>query len=135
VGAAERAEDVPARPPDDRPLEHRCIRAFPNNETLYSAARIGNDMNVDLQLVTDQGAGRQGQVWGDGYAHMPLLAVRFAPTLDDRNAAPAGKRSTTPVSAERNRAAPGSVHTPTVEVSYDDGTTWQATNVKRHHGK
>jgi hypothetical protein len=28
----------------------------------------------------------------------------------------------------------GSVHTPTVEVSYDDGTTWRATNVKRANG-
>lgn len=66
---------------------------------------------------------------------MPLLAVRFAPDLDDHNAAPAGRRFTIPVSVERNRAALGSVHTPTVEVSYDDGRTWRATNVKRHHGK
>jgi subtilisin family serine protease len=172
--------------------------AFPNEETLYAAARIGNGMNVQLPLVTDQGAGRRGEPWGDGvttllrdgqvvaesplpgrgfftlpperaqytlrasatqpadrlstsvsaewtftseqvngdeHAHMPLLAVRFAPDLDANNAAPAGKRFTIPVSVERNRAPLGSVHTPTVEVSYDDGGTWQATNVKRHHGK
>jgi hypothetical protein len=172
--------------------------AFPKDETLYVAARIGDFMNVHVPLVTDQGAGRQGESYSDGvttllrdgqvvaespvagrgsftlpperaqytlrasttrpaarlstsisaewtftseqtdgeeHAHMPLLAVRFAPDLDDHNAAPAGKRLTIPVTVERNRAALGTVHTPTVEVSYDDGRTWQATNVKRHQGK
>ena len=58
---------------------------------------------------------------------LPLLAVRFAPELDDHNAAPAGRRFTFPVYVQRNGSAkPGRVDTPMVEVSYDDGTTWTA---------
>ncbi|MBP2324974.1 subtilisin family serine protease [Kibdelosporangium banguiense] len=65
---------------------------------------------------------------------LPLLAVRFAPDLDDRNAAPAGKRFTFPVLVQRNGSdVTGRVSTPVVEVSYDDGTTWQAATVKRDH--
>ena len=172
--------------------------AFPNADGLYSAARLGDEVNFDLPLATDQGAGRMGYATGDGAttllrdgqvvgespyagsgffklaperaeytlrssvtrpaarvstsvsaewtfasghvdgeepAHLPLLAVRFAPGLDDHNAAPAGKRFTIPVSVERNHAALGSVSTPAVEVSYDDGKTWQRVSVSRHHGQ
>jgi hypothetical protein len=72
---------------------------------------------------------------GDEPADLPLLAVRFAPKLDDHNAAPAGKRFTIPVSVERNGGPVGHVGTPAVEVSYDDGTTWTVTKVKRDHGQ
>ncbi|MFL6122259.1 S8 family peptidase, partial [Actinophytocola sp.] len=148
--------------------------AFPNSDTWYAAARLGDDVNFDLPLVTDQGAGRMGLSGGDGtttllrdgqvvgespYAgsgyftlpperaeytlrssvtrptaglstsvngewtfasghvdgdaptHLPLLAVRFSPALDDHNAAPAGRRFTIPVSVERNHAALGDVGT------------------------
>ncbi|MDR7277993.1 S8 family serine peptidase [Catenuloplanes atrovinosus] len=69
--------------------------------------------------------------WTFGSAHtdtltrMPLSTVRFAPPVDTANAAPAGRRVTVPVSVH---AQPGSAATAnarlTVEVSYDDGTTW-----------
>jgi hypothetical protein len=73
---------------------------------------------------------------GEDPAFLPLLAVRFAPKLDDHNAAPAGKPFTIPVSVQRNGAEePGRVGTPVVDVSYDDGTTWQQAKVTRHHGK
>jgi len=65
---------------------------------------------------------------------LPLLALRFAPNLDDHNAAPAGKRFTIPMFVERNGTSEvGKVNTPAVEVSYDDGTTWQAAKVSRDH--
>ena len=58
--------------------------------------------------------------------------VRFAPNLDDHNAAPAGERFTIPVYVQRNGSAePGRVNSPSVEVSYDDGRTWQPAKVKR----
>ncbi len=57
---------------------------------------------------------------------LPLLGVRFAPDLDNHNAAPAGCRFTFPVSVQRNGSdRPGAVTTPAVEVSFDDGGTWQ----------
>jgi hypothetical protein len=67
---------------------------------------------------------------------LPLLGVRYAPELDDRNATLRGKRFTIPVSVQRNGSdSPGQVNTPTIEVSYDDGGTWQPTKVKRHRGQ
>ena len=66
---------------------------------------------------------------------LPMLAVRFAPDLDDHNAAPAGRRFTIPMYAERNGSDEvGQVSTPTVEVSYDDGKTWRPASVKRASG-
>ncbi|MEJ3746661.1 S8 family serine peptidase [Actinomycetes bacterium KLBMP 9797] len=61
---------------------------------------------------------------------LPVLAVRFAPPLDDRNVAKAGKRATYPVSIQQGAGATyGNLTTLTVEVSYDDGATWKAAPV------
>jgi hypothetical protein len=63
-----------------------------------------------------------------------VLAVRFAPNLDDHNATPAGKKFSFPVYVQRNAAdRPGRVNTPVVEISYDDGTTWQPVRLTRDH--
>ncbi|NGY65908.1 S8 family serine peptidase [Lentzea sp. NEAU-D13] len=63
---------------------------------------------------------------------LPLLAARFTPELDDRNAAPAGKPFRIPMSVQRNGSTtPGSVSKPAVEVSYDDGGTWSPAPVLR----
>jgi subtilisin family serine protease len=67
---------------------------------------------------------RSEHVPGDEPKPLPLSTVRFGPTLDDRNAAPAG-RFDIPVTVER---APGSAAGPVrrlaVEVSYDEGRSW-----------
>ncbi|WP_433261868.1 S8 family serine peptidase [Actinosynnema sp. CS-041913] len=58
-------------------------------------------------------------------AGLPLLAVRFAPVLDDRNRAAAGRPFAFPVYVQRNAAVkPGDVRT-SVQVSYDDGASWK----------
>ncbi|HEX8865603.1 MAG TPA: hypothetical protein VF821_08095, partial [Lentzea sp.] len=58
---------------------------------------------------------------------LPLLAVRFAPRLDDANQARAGSLLTVPITVQRNgsKADVTDVRTPQVEVSYDEGKTWQ----------
>lgn len=67
---------------------------------------------------------------------IPTLAVRFAPNLDGNNAAPAGKKFRFPVYVQRNAAEqPGRVNTPVVEISYDDGVTWQPVRLTGHHGE
>jgi hypothetical protein len=76
-----------------------------------------------------------GHIDGDDPAHLPLLAVRFMPNLDDHNATPAGRKFSFPVVVERNGGPVGKVSTPAVEVSYDDGKTWQPAKVKRDHGQ
>ncbi|RAS64815.1 subtilase family protein [Lentzea atacamensis] len=63
---------------------------------------------------------------------LPLLGVRYAPDLDDRNAAPAGRFFRIPMSVQRNGSAtPGQISKPTVDVSCDDGKTWAPALVQR----
>jgi subtilisin family serine protease len=72
---------------------------------------------------------------GEEAVALPLPAVRFAPDLDDRNAAPAGKSFTIPLYVQRNGGGEvGTVSKPVVEVSYDDGATWRPATVKRDRG-
>lgn len=65
---------------------------------------------------------------------LPLLAVRFAPKLDVHNAAPAG-RFCFPVYVQRGGSnTPIALSgAPKVEVSYDDGTTWQPVRLTPDH--
>ena len=55
---------------------------------------------------------------------LSLLAVRFAPDLDEYNRAPASSAFTLPMSVERNGTNP-TVRELALQVSYDDGATWQ----------
>ncbi|MGN9845091.1 hypothetical protein ACTMTI_43910 [Nonomuraea sp. H19] len=63
---------------------------------------------------------------------LPLSVVGFAPSLDEHNAAPAGRPFAVPFTV---RAQPGStagtVAALSVDVSYDDGATWEAAKVLR----
>jgi hypothetical protein len=65
----------------------------------------------------------------DGVAALPLNAVRFLPELTADGSAPAGKRFQIPVQVQDET---GATHRPkrlTVEVSYDEGKTWQRVQV------
>ncbi|MFC0528016.1 S8 family serine peptidase [Phytohabitans kaempferiae] len=76
---------------------------------------------------------RSGHVPGeDVVAKLPLSVVRFAPRLDADNAAPAGRRYEIPVTVQRQPGAPdGKVTSLTVDVSYDDGKSWQRASLRR----
>jgi hypothetical protein len=64
------------------------------------------------------------------YKSVPVLAVRFAPSLDDQNRGVAGRALTIPVSVERNgSSSTADVRKPQVQVSYDEGTTWRTVPV------
>jgi subtilisin family serine protease len=76
--------------------------------------------------------------WTFGSAHvpgenpkdLPMLAVRFAPKLDENNAAPAGKFEF-PVYVQRaDSGDPVRTSEPKVEISYDDGATWQSVSLR-----
>jgi subtilisin family serine protease len=61
-----------------------------------------------------------------GDARLPLSTVRFSPRLDDRNAAPAGRAFTVPVTVERQKGSAATRNRVLgAEVSYDDGRTWR----------
>ncbi|GAA3744721.1 S8 family serine peptidase [Plantactinospora mayteni] len=74
---------------------------------------------------------RSGHVLGEGDQPLPVLAVRFAPALNDHNRAPAGRDFAFPVYVQAQPGpAYGKLRALTVEVSYDDGATWRP--VKLH---
>ncbi|MCP3803488.1 S8 family serine peptidase [Allokutzneria sp. A3M-2-11 16] len=57
---------------------------------------------------------------------LPALAVRFAPKTDEFNRAPAATRFTIPVIVDHTPGSPaGQLRDLAVDVSYDDGKTWQ----------
>ncbi|WP_053735497.1 S8 family peptidase [Nocardia sp. NRRL S-836] len=57
---------------------------------------------------------------------LPLSVVRFTPQLDDDGTAPAGRAWGVPVSTQSQT---GDVRVTSVEVSYDQGTSWRSTPV------
>jgi hypothetical protein len=68
---------------------------------------------------------RSGHVAPDRAQVLPLSAIRFAPPVDARNVAPAGRTVTVPVTVQRQSgSAAAKVRTLAVEVSYDDGSSW-----------
>jgi hypothetical protein len=88
-------------------------------------ARLSTQVSAEWTFASEHGS-------EDDPPLLPLLAVRFAPNLDDHNAAPAGKRFTIPVYVQRNGSdTVGKVGTPAVDVSYDDGKTWARAKVTR----
>ncbi|MFD4636678.1 S8 family serine peptidase [Lentzea sp. NPDC058436] len=67
---------------------------------------------------------------GELYQPVPLLAVRFAPQLDDRNRA--GRVLTVPITVERNGTGPvTNIKAPAVQVSYDEGKTWKPVSLRK----
>jgi subtilisin family serine protease len=76
---------------------------------------------------------RSGETTGDGPTNLPLSAVRFAPPVNDRNTAPAGRVWLVPVEVQQQPGSTaGRARTLTVEVSFDDGATWKSVPVIRN---
>jgi hypothetical protein len=74
---------------------------------------------------------RSGHVAGETPRLLPLSTVRFSPRLDQRNAAPAGRRFDVPLTVERQAGSAATrVRSVRVDVSYDDGRTWQRADVR-----
>ncbi|WP_330319633.1 S8 family peptidase [Streptomyces clavifer] len=73
------------------------------------------------------------KVPGEEYAALPLSSVRFAPKLDLRSTAAAGKRLTVPVTIQGPAAKKfGAL---SVQVAYDGGKKWSKTPVVTEKGK
>ncbi|MDG4810098.1 S8 family serine peptidase [Micromonospora sp. WMMD1120] len=78
---------------------------------------------------------RSGPVDGTLPTALALLAVRYAPTLAEGRTAPAGRRFVIPVRVEHQPGSTGGTVTDlAVQVSYDDGATWQPATVTRSGG-
>ena len=75
---------------------------------------------------------RSARVNDDQRHSLPLSGVRFTPDLDEHNSAPAGRVIGVPFQVVRHPlASAGRAKTVTVQVSYDDGATWQPASVIR----
>jgi subtilisin family serine protease len=60
------------------------------------------------------------------FTPLPVMAIRFGPDLDEQHSAPAGQAFTLPLRVERQALAPAAqLRELKLEVSYDDGATWQ----------
>ena len=75
---------------------------------------------------------RSATVRGEVPVGLPVSAVRFEPALNETNSAPAGVTFAIPVRIDRQpTSSAGTARTLGVEVSYDDGITWQRALVIR----
>lgn len=69
---------------------------------------------------------RSGHVAGEEFQRLPVHTVRFAPRVDDRNTAPSGRLFAIPLFVEHQPGSGvGRIRSVRVDVSYDDGRTWQ----------
>ena len=93
-----------------------------HTEATRSVSPLSTQVSADWTFTSATTTDRQA---------LPLIAVRFAPKLDDQNRAPAGRLFTVPVYVQRNGTSADSVRTPAVQVSYDDGKSWRAVRLVR----
>jgi hypothetical protein len=69
---------------------------------------------------------RSDTVAGEEPKPLPLMAVRFAPELDQHNRAKAGRPLVVPVHVQQHEdAGMGSLRRLDIDVSYDDGASWR----------
>ncbi|MFY1621921.1 hypothetical protein ACN261_21160 [Micromonospora sp. WMMD723] len=64
------------------------------------------------------------------WARLPVMVVRYDPPLDRNASAPAGKRFEVPLRILGNEGVTVAPKQVTVQVSYDDGRTWQPATVR-----
>jgi subtilisin family serine protease len=101
------------------------VPADPAAYRLHAEATRSDVSTLTTQLRADW-TFRSATVPGADPQPLPLLAIRFAPRLDNWNRAPAGQAFTFPVYLQRNGSATAPrVRTLSVQASYDDGHTWQ----------
>ncbi|MFD7660389.1 S8 family serine peptidase, partial [Actinosynnema sp. NPDC059797] len=81
-------------------------------------SELSTRITADWEFTSEHVEGREPRA-------LPLLAVRFAPSLDDRNRARAGRPFAFPVYVQRNDTTRTSGVRTAVQVSYDDGKTWK----------
>jgi subtilisin family serine protease len=107
---------------------------LPPEEATYTVRTTATRPGSLSTRIDGEWTFRSAHTEGDQPTPIPALAVRFAPNLDDHNAAQAGRKFRFPVYVQRNAADdPGAVSTPVVEISHDDGATWQPVRITRHH--
>ncbi|MEV2238527.1 S8 family serine peptidase [Micromonospora sp. NPDC049891] len=94
-----------------------------------SAKRSVSDLSTEIATTWTF---RSRHARGDDPVRLPASAIRFAPRLDERNAAPAGRAFVIPVAVQRQPGAPAAKTAAlTVEASYDGGKRWQRAKLRK----
>ncbi|WP_232521206.1 S8 family serine peptidase [Micromonospora phaseoli] len=97
-----------------------------------SAKRSFTDLSTEIATTWTF---RSRHARGDDPVVLPASAIRFAPQLDARNTAPAGRSFVIPVAVPRQPGAPAAkIASLTVEVSYDGGKRWRTAKVRKAGG-
>ncbi|MFI9007792.1 S8 family serine peptidase [Actinosynnema sp. NPDC053489] len=98
---------------------------LPPEEGTYLVHAEAERVGLSSRVVADWSFTSR-HVAGAEPAALPLLAVRFAPSLDADNRAAAGRPFVIPVSVRRNGVTGvADVARPVVQVSFDDGASWR----------
>ncbi|MGW3966965.1 S8 family serine peptidase [Amycolatopsis sp. NPDC005003] len=100
---------------------------------LHSESERSGTAELSTKVTADW-TFRSGTVPGSQVRPVPMMAVRFAPRLDDHNRAPGGVPFVVPVRVEHTDEQ-ARITSLTVRVSYDDGGTWQPVPVQRGDGQ
>jgi subtilisin family serine protease len=118
----------------DQPVREVFIPVVPAEEGNYKVS-VDSTRGAPSTLSTRLSAAwtfRSGHVAGDTPVPLPLSSIRFTPSLDKANTAPAGRMYAIPLEVLRQSgSAAGRVRTVVVEASFDDGTTWTTLSVIR----
>ncbi|MFY1704955.1 S8 family serine peptidase [Micromonospora sp. WMMA1923] len=92
-----------------------------------SARRSFTELSTEVDLTWRFRSARPD---GDDWVRLPVMVVRYAPELDGRSAAPAGRPFEVPLRVLGAEGVPVTPKQVTVRVSYDDGKTWQPATVR-----
>jgi hypothetical protein len=104
---------------------------LPASQGTYQLSATANTNNFDLStVVSAEWTFASGHAPEDAEVALPLMAVRFAPALDDRNRATGSGPVTFPVYVQRQEGGTyGQLTTLTVQTSGNGGRTWQPATV------
>jgi hypothetical protein len=118
----------------DEPTIGAFLPAAPAEDSAYTL-RIDAERSAPNTLstkVSGEWTFRSATAPGEEPVLLALSAIRFAPPVNLRNTAPAGKVWLVPVEIQRQPGSSASrARSLTVEVSFDDGATWRAAPVLR----
>ncbi|MCP3804786.1 S8 family serine peptidase [Allokutzneria sp. A3M-2-11 16] len=107
-------------------LPGRGTFVVPNDEQRY---RLTTSVTRQVSSTKIEAAWTFASGYAEGDA-LPLLAVRYAPAVDLRNRAPGGKEFSFPVRVQAQDAKI-TADKLEVEISYNDGGTWQSVQLAR----
>ncbi|MFD0784733.1 peptidase S8, partial [Micromonospora azadirachtae] len=109
----------------DKPVGQFTVPAGPAAYRLEASATRAQPSTLSTS-VSSVWTFRSGHVPAEKSQRLPLSTVRLSPPLDELNAARAGRHFDIPLTVQwQPGSSAGRTKRVSVEVSYDDGQTWQ----------